>query len=86
MKWLIDDARNWWRLWSVRLNMLGLAIMSYIAFDPSAVLVVINMMPAPVRSALPDRIELIVGGLIFALAMISRLVVQPRLEKRDGQN
>lgn len=85
MKWLIDDARNWWRLWSVRLNMLGLAVMSYIAFDPAAVLHVINLMPPPVRAALPDRVEIIVGGLIFALAMISRLVVQPKLEKRDGE-
>lgn len=82
---LIDDARHAWRMWSVRLNAIGLAIMGLLWFDPTMVLAVVNMMPPAVRSAIPDHFELFLGGLFFALAMISRLVKQPKLEKRDGQ-
>jgi hypothetical protein len=82
MKWLIVDVRLWWRMWSVRVNAIGLLILSALWFDPTLVLAVVNMMPPAVRSALPDHIELFIGGLFFALAMISRLVRQPKLDTK----
>ena len=88
MKIWIDDVRHWWRMWSVRVNAVGLFIVGLLWFDPTVVLGVVNLMPPAVRAALPDQIELAVGALFFALAMISRLVRQPKLDakREDARN
>jgi len=82
---LIHEWKSAWRYWSVKINAIGLAIMGYLWFDPSAVLAIVNMMPSGVRRALPENTETIIGALFFALAMISRLVVQPKMEARRGK-
>lgn len=79
---LIDDCRHWWRLWSLRLNALGLAILGYVQFDPIGALAVWNMLPFEVRRVLPPNFLTIVGMVLFALSMLARLVRQPRLERR----
>ena len=82
---LVEDCRHWWRFASVRLNALGLLIMGWVAVDPVSVLAVWNMMPAGVRDRLPVGFVGVVGGVLFALSILARLVRQPRLEKPNGQ-
>ncbi|MEN9936064.1 MAG: hypothetical protein RLZZ387_2643 [Chloroflexota bacterium] len=80
---LIDDwARKWWRLWSVRLNAIGLAILAWVQIDPVGALAVWAMMPSEVRAALPPNFVTVVGLLFFGLSMLARLVVQPRLDRK----
>lgn len=79
---LIDNARQWWRLWSVRLNAAGLAIMAWVWFDPSAILAVISMMPVQLQPYLPQEAVAVVSGIMMALALIARLVRQPKLENK----
>ena len=82
---LIDDwATRWWRLWSVRLNAIGLALTAWMWFDPGAVLYIVNIMPPSVRAALPPNADLVIGGTFFALAMLARLVKQPKLDRKPG--
>lgn len=77
---LIDDwARKWWRLWSVRLNAIGLALLGWVQFDPVGVLAVWNMMPSDVRSVLPPNFITILGLTFFGLSMLARIVSQPKL-------
>lgn len=78
---LIENARNWWRLWSQRLNAVGLALLGWFAFDPVATLYVWNAMPHAVRDIVPPRYMLLLSAVFFALAMIARMVKQPKLEK-----
>jgi hypothetical protein len=78
-KLLVDDARNWWRWWSMRLNALGLAILAWVQIDPVSVLYVWAMMPEEVKAVLPPRILVFVGLGLFALSMIARVV------KQDGK-
>lgn len=78
---LIAECREWWKLWSIRLNGLGLFLMSWVQFDPVSALAVWNMMPGPVRTTLPAWLVASIGGFLFAFSMIARLVVQPKLEK-----
>lgn len=81
---LIDEARQWWKLWSVRLNGIGLALLTWLALDPVALLAVWNMMPADVRGRLPGSAAALIGAVLFGLSMIARLVRQPKLEKPNG--
>jgi hypothetical protein len=81
---LIEGARQWWRMWSQRINALGLLILSYIAIDPVSVLVVWNMMPPEVRARAPVTLVASIGAILFGLSMLARMVRQPKLEKSDG--
>lgn len=82
---LAPDARHWWRHWSQRVNAIGLAIMAWLWFDPTALLSVWNMMPVAIRGRFPAQSEAAISVLLFALAMLSRLVCQPKLEKLRQQ-
>lgn len=79
---LIPEARAWWRFWSMRLNAIGLAILAWVQFDPVSVLAVWNMMPAQVRNVVPEHALTGLALVFFALAMLARLVRQPKLEQR----
>lgn len=81
---LIEEARQWWRLWSQRINAIGLLLLTWFAVDPVAVLTVWNMMPAEVRGRVPANSVALIGAVLFALSMIARLVRQPKLEKPRG--
>ncbi len=85
MKYLVENARQWWRLWSMRLNAIGLAILGWISFEPVSVLTVWNMMPPAVRDHFPPRTMLVVSMAFFALSMMARLVRQPKLEKSNAE-
>lgn len=77
---LIENARQFWRFWSVRFNALGIAILGWVQFDPVGALAVWNMMPAPVRQVLPSNLLTIIGIALFALSILARLVAQPKLK------
>lgn len=80
---LVDGWRQAWRWWSVRLNAIGLIILSWVQFDPVGALGVWNMMPHPVRMVLPSNFVMLAGLVLFALSMIARLVKQPKLHEND---
>lgn len=81
---LVPEVRHAWRWWSMRLNALGLAILAWVQFDPVSVLAVWNMMPAHVRGVMPEHALTGLAFIFFALAMLARLVRQPKLEQTDG--
>lgn len=79
---IVPEARQWWRWWSVRLNAAGLALLTWVQIDPVSVLTVWNMMPPTVQRVLPPNPTLALAFVLFSLALISRLVRQPKLEKK----
>lgn len=81
----IESWKSGWRWWSVKLNAIGLFIMGFLWFDPTAVLYVVNLMPPGVRHALPGNLDVIIGGLFFGLAMISRLIAQPKTRRKIAE-
>lgn len=76
------DWRLWWRMWSVRLNAAGLAILGWIQVDPVGVLSVWNMMPPDVQAAVPASALQYVGMSLVGLSLMARLVRQPKLEEK----
>ena len=81
---LVEDARDWWRWWSVQFNAVGLAILAWVQIDPVSVLYVWNMMPASVRRVVPEHVLIPIAMALFALSMLSRVLRQSKLEKRDA--
>ena len=81
---LVPEARDWWRLASIRLNAIGLLILGWVQFDPVGVLTVWNLMPPAVTRAIPATAVTWLGMALFALSMLARLVVQPRVTRHDA--
>jgi hypothetical protein len=79
---LLPHWRELWRSWSVRLNALGLAVLGWFAIDPVSLLSVWNMMPPAVRDLIPEQLVSGLGAVLFLLAMIARLVRQPKLREK----
>jgi hypothetical protein len=78
---LVPEARDWWRLWSVRLNAIGLLVLSWLWVDPVTILAVWNMLPVPVAKTIPQPVVYAIGAALFALSMMSRLVVQKKVHR-----
>lgn len=79
---LVPDWKLMWRSWSVRLNAIGLAVMSLIWFDPSIALMLLNAMPSGVRAILPANAVTLASVLIYGAAILARIVHQPKLEEK----
>lgn len=65
---LIDDWRQAWRLWSVRMNAVGAALGAALAMIPA--------MPPEVQAMIPLRYRVIAVGLWAVASMAARLLRQ----------
>ncbi len=74
---LIDEAREWWRLWSVRLAALAGIVAAYLAANPDQSQALLAVLPeGPLRTLASIGI----GVFVFALATGARLAKQPSKE------
>ncbi len=69
---LIDEARLWWRMWSVRLAAVMSAVVAYVLASPDIIVRVMNELPPEFRAAFPPA----TGILLFALVTVVRLYKQ----------
>lgn len=87
MKMIEGWCRNWWRYWSVKIQLFCAALTGWLWFDPASLLSVFNMMPAHFRGLVPASALSVIGGVIFALniaTILARNVHQPKLENKDA--
>lgn len=75
---LIDGWRQAWRLWSVRVSALGSLLSAFFMAWPDVAMSVWNGLPAEIRAALPDRVEMIVPLALFALVTVTRVLKQEK--------
>lgn len=68
---LIEGWRQAWRYTSVWAGSAGLGVMT-----------AWNMMPPAVREAVPDWLELLVGGAFWAVFFICRVTAQPKAQEK----
>lgn len=78
---LIDNWKQSWKMWSVRLSALGASIMGMFLYFPEWTLYLFNAMPKEVRDLLPDNLALFLAMIVFIGTAISRIVKQEKLEK-----
>ena len=81
---LIEDWRNFWRFWSVRLGIVGSAITGVLIAFPDVALSAWAMMPADLKSAIPERYMPLIGVIIFVASLIARAIKQMKLEPKEG--
>ena len=81
---LIEDWRNFWRFWSVRLGIIGSVITGVLIAFPDVALSAWAMMPADLKSAIPERYMPFIGVVIFVASLVARAIKQTKLEQKEG--
>lgn len=77
MKYLIEGAENWWRLWSVRLAALAGVVTAYLAANPEQSQELLALLPdGPLRVVA----SIAIGLFVFATTTGVRLASQKNLD------
>jgi hypothetical protein len=83
---LIEDWRNFWRFWSVRLGVIGSALTAVLVAFPDVALSAWAMMPADLKAYLPERYMPLFGVAVFVLSLIARAIKQTKLEPKGAED
>jgi len=76
---LADNWRTWHKRWSVRLNLLGSALISVLVASPDAAMAAWRMMPDELRIAIPSQYMPLLAVGLLVLSALSQLIRQERL-------
>ncbi|WP_394065433.1 hypothetical protein [Alcaligenes sp. WGS1538] len=79
---LISNWRDSWRMTSVNLPALGLALLAVLDAAPDALTSVWLSLPPDLKTYIPPDFGKWIGFLMIGLGVASRLVIQPALARR----
>ena len=79
---VIDEWRQGWRFWSVRLNALGAALLAAMMTWPEPLLGLWAALPRELTAILPPRAALAIPLALNLAATAARLIKQRRLYER----
>lgn len=90
---LIPEWRHGLKLWSVRLQLIGLALLGFFAQFPDVALDAWNMLPADIKALLPETFVRWFGFVFLVASPIARFIKQSNIvrpaeagaEKDDSQ-
>lgn len=77
---LIDEARHWYKFWSVKLGALGTAITSILVLFPDAAIHAWSILPHEMKSKIPPEYMPMIGVLVFVLAIFAVFVKQRNIK------
>ena len=80
---IIDDTHNWYKWWSIRLSIIGGAILTLLEAFPNAVANVISILPDQVTTQVGDGVLRIIAIVCIVASPIARVIKQ---SKPDSQN
>lgn len=84
---LIDNfKKDWWKLWSVRLNVIGATMLSAFLAWPDMLLSLWNSLPEELKVFVPSRLLVGLPLVFFIAATVARFVKQEKLNDKptDG--
>lgn len=86
MKILIDNWRDGWRLWSVRCQALGLALLGLIEMFPDIVYRAWAALPPAMQSHVHEDVVRWVAYATLIAAIVARFIRQRKLHERRESN
>jgi len=76
---IVDDAKDWSKWWSVRLSIIGGAILTFLEAFPHAVATVIQTLPDSVTTQVGDEILRVIAIVCICASPIARVIKQSKL-------
>lgn len=83
---LIENWRQCWRFWSVRLAAVGTALTGLLIAFPDAALYAWALMPVEFKAAIPPQYMPLIGVGVFVLSIVARLIRQDSLRDKGPNN
>jgi hypothetical protein len=81
---LVDNSRDWSKWWSVRLSILGGALLTLAEGFPHALATIINTLPNEVIETVPDGLLKVIGIVCVLASPIARVIKQSRLNDQGS--
>ena len=73
---LINDWKDWWRWWSLRLTALGTMVSGYLIANPDIAVTMWMSMPEDIRSYMPAQYMPAIGLVIVGVGQVARFLKQ----------
>jgi Ca2+/Na+ antiporter len=80
---LVNDSKNWSKWWSIRLSIIGGAILTLLEAFPNAVATVIQTLPDSITTQVGDEVLRVIAIVCIVASPIARVIKQSKL---DSQN
>ena len=77
---LVENAKDWTMWWSVRLSILGGAILTFLELYPNAIGTVVQALLSEVRAGIDPEIFRVIGIVCVLASPIARVVKQSKLD------
>jgi hypothetical protein len=81
---LVDDAKDWSKWWSVRLSIIGGALLTLAEGFPHALATIYSALPNEVTEAVPDGIIKAIGICCVIASPIARVLKQQLPDASNG--
>ena len=79
---LIENWKQCWKFWSIRLGIIGSTIVSLLVLIPDAAMLAWNTLPAELKASVPPEYLPLVGVAFFLLSLIARLIQQSNVGEK----
>lgn len=81
---LVNNARDWSKWWSVRLSVIGGALLTLAEGFPHAIQSVVAVLPNNILETIPDGLLKVIGIVCILASPVARVVKQSRLDDQGG--
>jgi preprotein translocase subunit SecY len=82
---LVDNAKDWSKWWSVRLSIVGGALLTFLEIYPNAVGTVIQVIPVEIRASINTEILRIIGIVCVIASPVARVIKQAKLDHKPDE-
>jgi len=80
---LVENSKDWSKWWSVRLSIIGGALLTLLEAFPNAVATVIQTLPDSITTQVGDEILRVIAIICIVASPVARVIKQSKL---DSQN
>jgi preprotein translocase subunit SecY len=77
---LVPDAKNWSKWWSIRLSLIGGALITFLEAFPNAVAAVIQTLPDNITDQIGTDILRVIAIVCIVASPIARVVKQTKID------
>lgn len=81
---LVENSRDWSKWWSVRLSVIGGALLTLAEGFPHALATIYSSLPTEVTETIPDSIFKVIGIFCILASPLARVIKQSRLDDQGG--
>ena len=80
---LVENAKDWSKWWSIRLSIIGGAILTFLEAFPNAVATVIQTLPDSITNQVGDEILRVIAIVCICASPIARVIKQSKLDNKN---